>query len=80
VREAAGRSVPPVNCNKNLLIPWPFIENYEVAASNQIKPVMSMEFNSISKSMMIPRRLGGGDEAYYLYVEETDDDANKGSA
>ena len=39
-----------------------------------------MEFNSISKSMMIPRRLGGGDEAYYTYVEETDDDANKGSA
>jgi len=29
---------------------------------------------------MIPRRLGGGDEAYYTYVEEADDDANKGSA
>jgi hypothetical protein len=35
---------------------------------------------------MIPRRLGGGNEAYYthvtfrLYVEEADDDANKGSA
>jgi hypothetical protein len=29
---------------------------------------------------MLPRRLGGGDEAYYIYVEEADDDANKGSA
>jgi hypothetical protein len=29
---------------------------------------------------MIPRRPGGGDEAYYTYVEEADDDANKGSA
>ncbi|MEQ8162702.1 MAG: hypothetical protein ABRQ34_04225 [Smithellaceae bacterium] len=28
---------------------------------------------SISKSMMIPWRLGGGDEAYYPYVEEADD-------
>ena len=35
---------------------------------------------SISKSMMISRRLGGGDEAYFRYVEEADDDANKGSA
>jgi hypothetical protein len=35
--------------------------------------------NSISNSMMISRRLGGGDEAYYTYVEEADDDANKGS-
>jgi len=30
--------------------------------------------------MMLPRRLGRGDEAYYTYVEEADDDANKGSA
>ncbi len=36
--------------------------------------------------MMIPRRLGGDNEAYnlkvtrYIYVEEADDDANKGSA
>jgi len=29
---------------------------------------------------MILRRLGGGDEAYYEYVEETDNDANKDSA
>jgi len=35
--------------------------------------------NSIFKSMMISRRLGGGDEAYYTYVEEADDDANKDS-
>jgi len=28
---------------------------------------------SISKSMMIPRRLEEGDEAYYTYVEEADD-------
>jgi len=35
---------------------------------------------SISKSMMISRRLGGGNEAYYTYVEEADDDANKDSA
>jgi hypothetical protein len=33
-----------------------------------------------SKSKMILRRLGGGDEAYYTYVEETDNDANKNSA
>jgi hypothetical protein len=26
------------------------------------------------------RRLGGGDEAYYTYVEEDDNDANKNSA
>jgi len=30
--------------------------------------------------MMISRRLEGGDEAYYTYVEEADDDANKDSA
>ena len=30
--------------------------------------------------MMIPRRPGGGNEAYYPYVEEADDEANKGSA
>jgi hypothetical protein len=35
---------------------------------------------TISKSKMILRRLGGGDEAYYIYVEETDNDANKNSA
>ena len=29
---------------------------------------------------MISRRLGGGDEAYYSYVEEADNDANKDSA
>jgi hypothetical protein len=29
---------------------------------------------------MILRRLGGGDEAYYTYVEEADNDANKNSA
>ena len=36
--------------------------------------------NSIFKSKMILRRLGGGDEAYYTYVEEADNDANKNSA
>jgi len=39
-----------------------------------------MIYYSISKSKMMSRRLGGGDEAYYTYVEETDDDANKDSA
>jgi hypothetical protein len=29
---------------------------------------------------MISRRLGGGDEAYYTYAPEADDDANKDSA
>jgi hypothetical protein len=29
---------------------------------------------------MISRRQGGGDEAYYIYVEETDDAANAESA
>jgi hypothetical protein len=36
--------------------------------------------NTISKSKMILRRLGEGDEAYYTYVEEADNDANKNSA
>jgi hypothetical protein len=36
--------------------------------------------NTNSKSKMISRRLGRGDEAYYIYVEEADDDANKDSA
>ena len=35
---------------------------------------------SISKLKMILRRQEGGDEAYYAYVEEADDDANKNSA
>jgi len=29
---------------------------------------------------MILRRQGGGDEAYFIYVEEADDAANKDSA
>jgi len=33
-----------------------------------------------SKSKMISRRQGGGDEAYCTSVEEADDDANKDSA
>ena len=36
--------------------------------------------HTISKSKMILRRLGGGDEAYCTYVEEADNDANKDSA
>jgi hypothetical protein len=36
--------------------------------------------NTIAKSKMILRRLGGGDEAYCTYVEEADNDANKNSA
>ena len=35
---------------------------------------------TISKSKMILRRLGEGDEAYFTYVEEADNDANKISA
>jgi hypothetical protein len=35
---------------------------------------------TISKSKMILRRLGGGDEAYYKYIEEADNDATKNSA
>ena len=30
-----------------------------------------------SRIQRITRRQGGGDEAYYTYVEEADDDANK---
>ena len=46
----------------------------------------SLGYNSISRSIMIPRRLGGGNEMYnlkvtrYTYVEEANDDTNKGSA
>ena len=36
--------------------------------------------NTISKSKMITRRQGGGDETYCTYVEEADDAANKDSA
>jgi hypothetical protein len=36
--------------------------------------------HSISKSKMILRRRGEGDEAYDKYVEEADDVANKDSA
>jgi hypothetical protein len=36
--------------------------------------------NTSSKSKMISRRLGGGEEAYCTYVEEADNDANKDSA
>jgi hypothetical protein len=32
------------------------------------------------KSKMISRRQGGGDEAYFTYVEEAEDEANKDSA
>lgn len=28
--------------------------------------------------MMLPRRLGGGDEAYYTYVEEADNNGKRG--
>ena len=35
---------------------------------------------TLSKSKMKSRRLGGGDEAYFIYVEEADNDANKDSA
>jgi hypothetical protein len=36
--------------------------------------------NTTSKSKMISRRQGGGDETYCPYVEEADDAANKDSA
>jgi hypothetical protein len=36
--------------------------------------------NTISKSKMILRRLGGGNGAYCIYVEEDDNDTNKNSA
>jgi hypothetical protein len=38
------------------------------------------EYNAISKSKMILRRLGEGDETYFTYVEEADNDVNKNSA
>jgi len=47
---------------------------------------MRKEYNTISKSKMILRRLGGGNKAYFtrvtfrLYVEEADDGTNKNSA
>jgi hypothetical protein len=36
--------------------------------------------NTVSKSKMISRRQEGDDEAYFTYVEEAGDDANKDSA
>jgi hypothetical protein len=41
---------------------------------------LSAESYSISKSKMISRRRGGGDDAYCTYVVEADDAANKDSA
>ena len=41
---------------------------------------LNTEDYAISKSKMILRQLGGGDEAYCTYVEEADNDANKNSA
>jgi hypothetical protein len=39
-----------------------------------------VKYYAASKSKMISRRLGGGDEAYCAYVEEADDEVNKDSA
>jgi hypothetical protein len=47
---------------------------------------MRKEYNAISKSKMVLRRLGGGKETYFtrvtfrLYVEEADNDTNKNSS
>jgi hypothetical protein len=47
---------------------------------------MRKEYNTISKSKIILRRLGAGNKAYFtrvtfrLYVEEADNDTNKNSA
>ena len=43
-------------------------------------PAFFVSFNTNSKSKMMLRRLDEGDEAYYTYVEEADNDANKNSA
>jgi hypothetical protein len=43
-------------------------------------PCPAQQYYTISKSKMISRRQGGGDEAYFTYVEEADDAANKDSA
>jgi hypothetical protein len=48
---------------------------------NYFCPVLFwMYLNANSKSKMISRRQGEGDEAYFTYVEEADDAANKDSA
>jgi hypothetical protein len=44
------------------------------------KGLLFCSIDTISKSKMISRRQGGGDEAYCTYVEEADDAANKDSA
>jgi hypothetical protein len=51
--------------------------NAEFVVSNFIKII---KYNTISKSKMISRRQGEGDEAYCIYIEEADDAANKDSA
>lgn len=61
--------------NKNVEVPeeiCQYLRNSENLAKINI--------NIISKSKMISRRQGGGDEAYFTYVEEADDDVNKDSA
>ncbi len=49
-------------------------------SSNVLIVTFNTFTNTISKSKMILRRLGGGDETYYTYVEEADNDVNKNSA
>jgi hypothetical protein len=42
--------------------------------------MINKKLYTISKSKMISRRQGGGDETYCTYAEEADDAANKDSA
>jgi len=46
-------------------------------AHSRIRDTSTVHNNS--KSKIISRRLGGGDEAYFTYVEEADNDANEDS-
>jgi hypothetical protein len=48
--------------------------------STEVLNMATCQFLFHCKSKMILRRLGGGDEAYYIYVEEADDRAFAGQA
>ena len=54
--------------------------NYLNQCFIKIKYLLRELTNTSSKLKMILRRLGGGDEAYYTYVEEDDNEPNKNSA
>jgi len=60
---------------------WTYCLRYARNPNLFLKGWKLFTYYATSKSKMILRRQGGGDDAYYCtYVEEADDAANKDSA